>query len=114
MRRALLALSGMHEDEHGYLIVSPELATGADCDGCLMVVAHGDVADLVCNSCGAVVDTIAIDRAGPRLMELASTEICSVRCPHCGATNVFRGFTFIEAFVWQECGEGVTFDRQVE
>jgi hypothetical protein len=56
-------------------------------------------------------------------MELASTEICKIAhidtfldhtaavavrasgdlvstlCPHCGATNVFRGFTVIEAFV---------------
>ena len=49
----------------------------------------------------AVVDTVPIDRVGQRLMEFASAEICSARCPHCGATNVFRGFTVIEAFVCQ-------------
>jgi hypothetical protein len=102
---------GMHEDEHGYMIVPHEVATGADCGGCLMVVAHGGVADLVCNSCGAVVDTVPIDRAGSRLMELASAEMCSALCPHCGAINVFPGFTVIEAFVCQECAEGVRVER---
>jgi len=63
--------------------------------------------EIKCNSCGVVVDTVPIGRAGSRLMELASAEMCSARCPHCGATNVFRGFTAIEAFVCQECGEGV-------
>jgi hypothetical protein len=70
MRRLGTLYPGMHEDEHGYLIVSHKVATGADCDGCPMVVAHGDVADLVCNSCCAVVDMVDIDRVGPRLMEL--------------------------------------------
>ena len=95
----------MHQDERGYLIVPHEIATGADCDGCLLVEERGDVADLKCNSCGAVVDTVPIDRAGVRLIELGSEEICSARCPHCGTNNVFRGFTVIEAFVCQECGD---------
>jgi len=47
------------------------------------------------------------DRAGSRLMELASAEMCSARCPHCGALNTFRGFTAIEAYNCRECGEGV-------
>jgi hypothetical protein len=54
------------------------------------------VADLKCNSCGVVVDTVPIGRASARLMELGSKEICSAPCPHCGATNVFRSFTVIE------------------
>ena len=63
----------MHQDERGYLIVPREVATGADCDGCLMVVANGGVADLVCDCCGAVVDTVPTDRAGVRLIDLAPT-----------------------------------------
>jgi uncharacterized protein (DUF983 family) len=51
-----------------------------------------------------VIDTVPANRAGLRLMELASDEICSARCTHCGATNLFRGFTAIEAFTCQECG----------
>ena len=104
----------MNQDERGYLIVPHEVATGADCDGCLMVVANGGVADLVCNCCGAVADTVPTDRASVRLIELDSDDICSARCPHCGATNVFRGFTVIEAFICQECGEGVNVERPVQ
>jgi hypothetical protein len=104
----------MPQDERGYLIVPHEIATGADCDGCLVVKERGDVANLVCDSCGSVVDTVPFGRAGTRLMELASVEICSAPCPHCGATNVFRGFTIIEAFVCQECGEGVNVERPVQ
>jgi hypothetical protein len=76
-----------------------------------MVVAHGGVADLICNSCGTAVDTVRIDRARPRLMELASSEICSGRCPHCGAINVFPGYKVIAAFNCRECGEGVSVER---
>jgi hypothetical protein len=61
----------MTQDERGYLIIPHELATGADCDGCLTVVERGDVAEIKCNSCGAVIDTVRSDRAGLRLMELA-------------------------------------------
>lgn len=82
-----------------------EVATGADCDGCLVVKEHGDIAEIKCNSCGAVVDTVPIERAGLRLMELASDEICSARCTHCGATNVFRGLSVIEAFVCLRRGD---------
>jgi|SRR6516165_8487659 hypothetical protein len=104
----------MHQDERGYLIVPHEIATGADCDGCLIIEERGNVADLKCNSCGAVVDTVPIDRAGVRLIELGSEEICTARCSRCGATNVFRGFTVIEAFVCEECGEGVNVERPVQ
>ena len=62
----------MARDERGYLMVPHEIATGADCDGRLIVEEHGAVVNLKCNCCGAVVDTVPIDRAGTRLMELAS------------------------------------------
>ena len=102
------------EDEREYLIVPHELATGGDCNGCLIIEERGDVVDLKCDSCGAVVDTVPIDLAGARLMELASTEICTATCPHCGTLNTFRGFTVIEAFVCRECGEGVSVERPVQ
>jgi len=104
----------MPQDERSYLIVPDEVATGADCDGCLVIRERGDVADLFCNSCGSVIDTVPIHQAATRLMELASVEMCSARCPHCGATNVFRGFTVIEAFVCRECGEGVNVEQPVQ
>ena len=51
-------LSEMPQDERGYLILPHELATGADCDGCLIVVERGDMVEIKCNSCGSVVDTV--------------------------------------------------------
>ena len=104
----------MPQDEREYLIVPHEVATGADCDGCLIVEEHGDMVEIKCNSCGGVVDTVPIRRAGTRLMELASAQLCSARCPHCGATKVFRGFTVIEAFTCRECGEGVNVEWPVQ
>jgi hypothetical protein len=104
----------MPQDERGYLIVPHEVATGADCEGCLIAEEHGDMADLKCNSCGAVIDTVRLDRVGTRLMELASDEICSEWCPHCGSLNSFPGFSAIEAFICQECGEGVNVERPVQ
>jgi hypothetical protein len=53
-----------------------------------------------------VVDTVPIDHAGTRLMELASEEICSAQCPRCGALNTFPGFSLIEAFICRKCSEG--------
>ena len=102
------------EDESEYLIVPHEVATGAECDGCLIMEERGDVADLKCNSCGAVVDTVPLDRVGTRLMALASDEICCEWCPHCGTLNTFPGFSAIEAFICQECGEGVNVERRVQ
>ena len=114
-RSVEIRLSDMYQDERGYLVVPHEMVTGAgDCDGCLIVVEHGSIADLKCNSCGAVVDRVPLELAGPRLMELASSEMCSARCPHCGANNVFLGYSFIEAFICRECGEGVNLERQVQ
>jgi hypothetical protein len=102
----------MARDERGYLMVPHEIATGADCDGRLIVEEHGAVVVLKCNSCGAVVDTVPIDHAGTRLMELAS--ICSAPCPRCGRVNLFPGFSVVEAFICRECGEGVKVERPVQ
>src|SRR5262249_1892722 len=83
---SLLPLSDM-EDERGYLLVPHE----PDCDGFWMVVERGDMAEIKCNSCGEVIDTVPIERAGSRLMELAGAEMmCSARCPHCGRTRTDR------------------------
>jgi hypothetical protein len=104
----------MAQDERGYLIVPHEIATGADCDGCLIVQELGEVADLVCNSCDVVLETVPIERAASRLVELASKEICSTRCPHCGGLNTFPGFSVIEAFICSECGEGVNLEKPIQ
>jgi hypothetical protein len=87
------------QDEREYLIVPYKVATGADCDGRLIVEEHGDMDDLKCNSCGAVIDTVPIDRAGLRLMELAGVEICSTHCTVLRALNTFPVVTVIESFI---------------
>jgi hypothetical protein len=54
------------------LIVPHEVATGGNCDGCLVVKGHGDVGDIVCHYCWTLIETVPIGRARQRLMELAS------------------------------------------
>ena len=66
-----------------------------DCDGYLIVEEHGKMADLKCNSCGAVVEAVPLNRAGQRLMQLALVEISSAPCPYCGATNALVGYNAV-------------------
>ena len=87
----------------------------SDCCGCLIVVEHGDNADLICNECGALVRTVPTDEASQILLRMAMDQgMCSATCPHCRAVNTFPGFTSIEAFVCRECGEGVSIKRSVQ
>jgi hypothetical protein len=84
------------------------------CCGCLVVVERGNLADLTCNECGAlVVRTVPANKAAATLAEMESTEICSSRCPYCGALNIFPGFSALEVFICSECGEGVVVNRSV-
>src|SRR5260370_12765792 len=103
----------MTHDEQGFPII-PHEVEGDDCDGCLMVRVRGNQADITCNVCGAVVRTVPLEEAAAAMLEMASTEICSARCPDCGALNTFPGFSVIEAFICHECGEGVAVNRVVQ
>jgi hypothetical protein len=40
----------MPQDERGFLIVPHEIATGADCDGCLIGVGRGDMVEIKCGT----------------------------------------------------------------
>ena len=104
----------MARDEQGFPIVPHEVATGADCCGCLVVQVHGDQAYITCNECGAIVRTVPVKLASAVMVEMASTVICSVRCTNCGALNIFPGFSAIEAFICSECGEGVAVTMSVQ
>ena len=66
----------MAADEQGFPIVSHEVATGADCCGCLIFQVRGDQGDITCNECGAVVRTVPVERASSVMVEMASTETC--------------------------------------
>lgn len=80
-----------------------------DCCGCLIAVERGNVADLVCNECGALIRTVAMGEVSQALLRLAMEQgICSATCTHRGAVNTFPGFTSIQAFICRECGEGAS------
>ena len=104
----------MVTDESGYPVVPHQVATGADCDGCLVVQVRGDLADLVCNECDTLVETVPIERAAAALLELALRNTCSARCPHCGSLNTFPGFSEIFAYTCSECGAGVNIEKPVQ
>jgi hypothetical protein len=104
----------MAPDEQAFPIIPHEVATGADCCGCLIVQVRGDQADITCNECGAVVRTVSVELASTVMVEMASTETCSARCPHCHALNTFPGSSAIEAFICSECAEGVAVTRSVQ
>ena len=64
----------MQQGERTYLIVmqpdergDPVVPHSVDCDGYLIVEEHGKMADLKCNSCGAVVDTVPLARSLSRM-----------------------------------------------
>ncbi len=62
----------------------------ADCCGIIMPVHRGDMADLTCNECGAVVDTVDAGQADGVLLRMAlSGGVCSETCPQCAVVNTF-------------------------
>src|SRR3954447_26557329 len=64
-----------------------------ECPGLIMADIRGDTAELVCNDCGAVLSTVPAAEAESKLAEMASGELCSATCPHCGQLNMFPGFS---------------------
>jgi hypothetical protein len=91
--------------------IIPHDSFGADCCGCLTGVIRGDQADIVCNECGALVRSVPAADLEQTLTEMELTlELASAMCPHCGAVNLFPGFSEMKAFVCSECGEGVKRD----
>jgi ribosomal protein S27E len=78
-----------------------------DCCGCLNGIVDGDQARIVCNECGAVVRTGQTADLQKTLdpMEL-EMDFATAKCPHCGAMNIFSGFTEMTAFTCRGCGKG--------
>jgi DNA-directed RNA polymerase subunit RPC12/RpoP len=80
----------------------------AECCGCLYAIKRGDVADLVCNECGATVRTVPASELQQTLTAMELTlDVAMAKCPHCGAVNLFPGFSEMIAFTCKECGEPV-------
>jgi hypothetical protein len=64
----------------------------------------------MCNECGQVLRAMPAAELAQALNELElSLELTSALCPHCGAVNLFPGFSQILAFDCEECGQGVNF-----
>lgn len=99
-----------------YPILVPHSDHGdPECCGIVMPVIRGDLADLTCNECGAVIATVAAGEAEPTLLRMAAgAGICSEMCPHCGDLNVFPGFTEMLAYTCRYCGEAVRVGRSVQ
>jgi hypothetical protein len=93
----------------GFTWVGSDANAMARC-GYLVPVARGDQTALVCNECNAVVKAVENAEVEQALSEvLMSQPMCSARCTHCGALNVFPGFSAMLAFICSECGEGVSY-----
>ncbi len=86
-----------------------------ECCGIVVPVARGELADLKCNECGAVIATVSAGSAESSLLQMAvSGGVCSEVCPHCGDLNVFPGFSEMVAYVCRHCGEGVSIKRPAQ
>ena len=90
-----------------------------ECCGLFFPCERGDVADLTCNECGFVLQTVPLAdlcRVQDELLadlrrvqdELElSLEVASEKCPHCGGENFFPGFSRMLAYNCRNCGQVV-------
>jgi|SRR5216684_5209328 len=84
-----------------------------ECCGCLVVVKRGELSELVCNECSAVVRTVPTSYLSSLVaeMELAGGLAQEV-CPHCRSVNLFPGFSKMKAYMCKGCGKGVDLNPQ--
>jgi hypothetical protein len=79
-----------------------------ECCGLFFPRERGDVADLRCNECGFVLKTVPLADLRRTQDELQlSLEVASEQCPHCGAVDLFPGFSRMLAYTCRHCGEPV-------
>jgi hypothetical protein len=79
-----------------------------DCCGCLNGMVRADYAEIICNECEAVIRRVPVESLQRTLDDLElSLDLTTTKCPHCGAVNLFSGFTEMLAFVCRQCGKGV-------
>jgi hypothetical protein len=78
------------------------------CCGCLNGVILENRAYIVCNECGAVVQTVPVADLQRTLDQMELTlEVASAECPQCGAVNLLPGFSRVAVFTCKQCGEVV-------
>jgi hypothetical protein len=77
-----------------------------DCCGMLYGIIRGDVANIECNECEAVIRAVPPPALGKTLGEMELTlGVASEICPHCGNANLFPGFSEMKAYACRHCGE---------
>jgi phage FluMu protein Com len=109
----------MTADEHYIhvdVVVPHEIVAKVECCGCLVAMRSGDNAEIRCNECDALIDTVSLIDLQATMTKLAMPmwgEVMSERCPHCGALNVFPGFSRMDAYICKGCREGVKVERAI-
>ena len=79
-----------------------------ECCGLLFPVERGDLADITCNECGKIFRTVRVGDLWRALDEMElSLAVASEKCPHCGAVNLFPGFSRMLAYICRECRKSV-------
>jgi hypothetical protein len=64
-----------------------------ECCGLFLPKERGDMADLVCNECGAVLCSVAFHEADAMLRQMAMEEgLCTEVCPMCGENESLSRF----------------------
>lgn len=78
----------------------------AECCGCLNGIPRGDEAEIACNECEAVVFRVPAKDLRKTITEMElSLDVAIAMCQHCGAVNLFPGFSKVVMFTCKECGE---------
>ena len=65
-----------------------------ECCGCLYPVERGDLADLVCNECGALIQTVPIGEVEPTLLRSRATPVEFARLTT--AVNLYVDFNWVD------------------
>jgi hypothetical protein len=79
-----------------------------DCCELLLPFERGDFADIICNECGAIIQSVNAADLRRTLDEMqVKLDVASERCPHCGSVNHMPGFSQMLAFSCRSCGRAV-------
>ena len=74
-----------------------------DCYGFFDVWRRGKNAEIQCSECLLVYRTVPFAEWQEALDEMELGLSVAVACPHCGAVNLFPGFSQLDAFICREC-----------
>jgi hypothetical protein len=96
----------VHEETVPALI--PHAEFGApQCCGRLHERIVMKTAGIICNECREMIRIIPLGDLRRALDEMElQLEVATGLCNHCGAVDLFPGFSRVEAFVCETCGKG--------